>query len=404
MIIGRQRILAIAASFLVIVFTIAGRLAGGEGKRERTYEDLGSFTEVLQLVNSSYVDEVDEDSLMVGAFRGMLASLDPQSGWLSPAEVRDLLAEDQPRAGTGIEATKRGGYAYVVAIRQGSPAEKAGVHVGDYIRTLDTASTREMSIFQVRRALSGKPGTIVRVNLFGDGEGRVVDVRREVFDSPATTTTLRSGGLLVIKVNYLEPHTITAIRKSLTAPPGPFSQVLLDLRNTVGGDRQDGVALADLFLNAGVIVKVETRKEPQASIQADAAQAWGGRLAVLVNGMSAGPVEIAVAALKGNARARVLGESTGGDASVQKLIRLPDESAVILSVGRYLNPSGATWAEKGIEPDVKVLARAAADGVADGPGLGGTPDARPEPGAPDLQLEGAVEILKGGESAAKSAA
>ena len=404
MIIGRQRVLAIAASFLVIVFTIAGRMAGGEGKRERTYEDLGSFTEVLQLVNSSYVDEVDEDSLMVGAFRGMLASLDPQSGWLSPAEVKDLLAEDQPRAGTGIEATKRGGYAYVVAIRQGSPAEKAGVHVGDYIRTLDNASTREMSIFQVRRALSGKPGTILKVNLFGDGEGRVVDVKREVFDSPAITTTLRPGGLLVIKVNYLEPPTITALRKSLTTPPGPFSQVLLDLRNMVGGDREDGVALADLFLNSGVIVKVETRKEPQSSIQADAAQAWGGRLAVLVNGMSAGPVEIAVAALKGNSRARVLGESTGGDASVQKLIRLPDESAVILSVGRYLSPGGSTWADKGIEPDVKVLARAAADGGADAGGPGGAPSARPEPGAPDLQLEGAVEILKRGESATKTAA
>lgn len=404
MIIGRQKVLAIAASFLVIVFTIAGRLPGGEGKRERTYEDLGSFTEVLQLVNSSYVDEVDEDSLMVGAFRGMLASLDPQSGWLSPAEVKDLLAEDQPRAGTGIEATKRGGYAYVVAIRQGSPAEKAGVKVGDYIRTLDNASTREMSIFQVRRALSGKPGTILRVNLFGDGEGRVVDVKRDVFESPAVSTSLRPGGLLVVKVNYLEPATITAVRKALTSPPGPFSQVLLDLRNTVGGDRQDGVALADLFLNSGVIVKVETRTEPEASIQADAAQAWGGRLAVLVNGMSAGPAEIAVAALKWNARARILGESTGGDASVQKLIRLPDESAVILSVGRYLSPAGATWAGDGIEPDVEVLARAAAADSPDTAAAGTAPARRPEPGAPDLQLEGAVEILKSGESAAKTAA
>ena len=109
--IGRQRIALVLVSFLVVVFALIGRLVGGEEQREATYGDLDTFTEVLHLVNTSYVDPVGDDALMIGAFRGMLANLDPKSGWLSPDEVK-ALDQKEPRIDIGVETTKRSGYAY----------------------------------------------------------------------------------------------------------------------------------------------------------------------------------------------------------------------------------------------------------------------------------------------------
>jgi carboxyl-terminal processing protease len=393
--VGRPRTVVIALSFFLVAFAGAGRIVGNGTDREKTYGDLGTFTEVLQLVNSSYVDPVDGGKLMVGACRGMLSSLDPQSGWLSPEEVKSLLADDAPRAGIGIETTKRGGYAFVAAVRAGSPAEKAGVKIGEYIRTIDGVSTREMSVFQVRRAFTGTAGSVVHLNLFGNGEGREVEVRRQMFESPAVSVTRKPGGILLVKVNYLDPTTLTSLRKALTPAPEGTSQLLLDLRNTVSGSKDDGVALADMFLTGGTIVRVESRKEEASAVQADPDTVWKGPLSLLVNPLSSGPVEIAVAALKENGRARILGQPTGGDASIQKLIRLPDQSAVILSVGRYIGPAGASWGGKGVVPDVTISARP--DAAADGD----EPDA---PDGSDLQLERALDYLARGEQALKTAA
>ena len=105
----------------------------------------------------------------------------------------------------GIEVTKRGGYAYVVAVRQGSPAAEAGVDAGEYIRTIAEASTREMSIFQVRRALSGQASSQLVLNMFGDGEGRELTINLKTFDSSPVTASSHPGGILLVKLNYLEP-------------------------------------------------------------------------------------------------------------------------------------------------------------------------------------------------------
>ena len=388
--IGRQRIAVVGLSFLVLAFTLAGKLVSSEEQREQTYRDLETFTEVLELVNTSYVDTVAEEQLMSGAFRGMLASLDPKSGWLSPAEVEDLLDDDRRRLSAGIETTKRSGYAYVASVRAGSPGDLAGVKAGEYIRTINGRSTRELSVFQVRRALSGPPDTRLSLNLFGGREGRTVRVTLAPFESTPVSVEPRPGGVLLLTVHYLAPATVDATRQALQQPPAGTRHVLLDLRDTVGGERADGVGLADLFLSEGAIVRLEERGSEPVMVEAGSEVVWTGPLSLLVNRMSAGTVEIAVAALQDRGRAEVLGEPTFGDATLQRLIRLPDDSAVILSVGRYLAPDGTTWADHGIEPDVSIPASAGRRGADDD--------------GPDDQLEKALEHVAPGESAMKPAA
>ncbi|MFQ5719096.1 MAG: S41 family peptidase [Acidobacteriota bacterium] len=396
---GRQRIVVVGLSFLVLAFTLAGRLVGGEGgQRDQTYQDLATFTEVLDLVNSSYVDPVAEDLLMSGAFRGMLASLDPKSGWLSPEEVK-ALSDDDNRLASGIEMTKRSGYAYVAAVQAGSPAAVAGVHPGEYIRTINGRSTREMSVFQIRHALGGPAGTNLSLNLFGGREGRTIAVDLVPYESAPVSVEERDGGVLLIRVHYLEPETVEAVKLTLAQPSAATRHVLLDLRDTVGGDRETGVGLADLFLAGGPIVEVTRRGAEPVTVAAGTDTSWSGPLSVLVNRMSAGTVEIAVAALKGRERAEILGEPTFGDDTVQRLIRLPDDSALILSVGHYVGPDGSTWSDGGIEPDVAIIAGTAATGEAAGEDAGenaGDED--------DDQLARALAHIVESESAEKSAA
>ena len=392
MVIGKQRLVVVGLSFLVLAFALAGRLAGDEGQREQTYRDLATFTEVLELVNSSYVDAIGEDRLMSGAFRGMLASLDPKSGWLSAAEVEELLSDEDGRLLTGIEATKRSGYAYVAAVRKDSPADLAGVKAGEYIRTVNGRSTREMSVFQVRRSLSGPHGTRLSLNLFGGREGRTVRVTLTPFESDPLSVDLRDGGVLLLTVHYLAPATVASIRQTLLQPPAGTRHVLVDLRDTVGGERQDGVDLADLFLSEGVIVRLEERGGEPVAVQAGDDVAWSGPLSLLVNRLSAGTVEIAVAALQSRKRADILGEPTFGDATLQRLIRLPDDSAVILSVGRYLTPDGTTWEADGIEPDVAIPSTVPRSHTED------------DTDEPDQQLQQAIEHLLEAAGAVKSAA
>lgn len=392
--IGRHRAALVAVSFLVVAFTLVGRLIGDEGQREQTYDDLATFTEVLHLVDTSYVDPVVENDLMAGAFRGMLASLDPHSGWLSPEEAQAILHADPEWIDAGVETTKRGGYAFVVGVLPAGPAEKAGIKVGEYIRTIDGLTTREMSDLQVRHHLSGPANTLLHLNLFGDHQGREVDVTLVPYDVQSIDATLDPGGVLVVTVRTLRPATIASLDELLRQPPEGTVKILLDLRNLVHGKEQDAISLADLFLDSGIIVRIDERGREERVIQASTGQAWSGDLALLVNRFSAGAAELVSAALSQNGRAEILGENTYGDASLQRLIKLPDQSALILSVGRYLPPEGATWHEDGLQPDVVIDAGDDADEVAAADGAGEEESATERTPA-DEQLQRAVDYLTG---------
>jgi carboxyl-terminal processing protease len=274
---------------------------------------------------------------------------------LSPEETRDILAAADGRIDAGVETTKQSGYAYVVRLMPGGPADKAGVKLGEYIRAIDGRTTREMSDLQVRHFLAGQPDSQLHLNLFGDHEGREVYVHLVPYKLEPADATLEPGGVLVVTVRALGPGTVEVLEGLLRTRPEGTKKVLLDLRNVVGGQEDDAVAFSDLFLDEGVIVRVDERGQEERVLSASAGTVWDGPLALLVNRLSAGPAEIVAAALGRNERAEILGEKTFGDASLQRLIRLPDDSSIILSVGHYLGPKGATWHKEGLVPDVPIV-------------------------------------------------
>jgi len=245
----------------------------------------------------------------------------------------------------------------VIAARDNSPAAKAGLRTGDYIRAINDTPTRDMSVWEGMRALRGAPGskvtlTVIRGNA---ADPHVVDLTREADPPPAVTGRIVASGVGYIRVPVIAGNTAAQL-KSQTADltKNGATSLVIDLRRS-SGSMDDGLALARLFVAKGTLAYRETKggaRETIASAAGDGAIATP--VALLVNTGTSGAAEIFAAALAGNDRAQLIGEHTIGRAAQQKLIKLPDGAGLWLSTSRYLTPSGAQLHEKGLEPTVPV--------------------------------------------------
>src|SRR4030088_1133879 len=162
---SRTRVLVMSLSAPVIAFAIVGGFLGRVMAREDTYQHLKIFDDVVGLIASNYVEEANLDKVMRGAMHGLADGLDPDSAYLTPDEVKQVEAGTPlPAAGVGLELTRQY-YLRVIAARDNSPAAKAGLHTGDYIRAINEMPTREMSVWEGIRALRGTPGSKVSVTV-----------------------------------------------------------------------------------------------------------------------------------------------------------------------------------------------------------------------------------------------
>jgi carboxyl-terminal processing protease len=298
------------------------------------------------------------DKVMRGAMHGLADSLDPDSAYLMPDQVRQVESgAPLPPAGVGLELTRQY-YLRVIAARDGSPAAKAGLRTGDYIRAINDKPTREMSVWEGMRTLRGAPGskvslTVIRGNA---ADPHVVDLTRE--SEPASQVSGRIaapgvGYLRVAAIGAATPGQVKAQVAELTK--NGAAKIIVDVRRVSSGTIDDGIALARLFVGKGTLAIREAKggaREPIAAAAGDGSIALP--TAVLVDTGTSGASELFVAALAGNQRADVIGEHTIGRVATQKLVRLPDGAGLWLSTTRYLTPSGASLHEKGIEPTVQV--------------------------------------------------
>src|SRR5512133_2698676 len=182
---ARTRLIVLLVTAPVIAFALVGGVLGKALTREETYQHLRVFEDVVSLISSNYVEEADMNRVMRGAMRGLAEGLDPDSAYLSTDEVKLVEKGDKGAAGeTGLELT-RNYYLRVIAARDLSPAAKAGLQPGDFIRAIGGKSTREMSVFEGMRGLRGAPGSKVT--------------------------------LLVIRGNAADPHTVDLVREPVTA-------------------------------------------------------------------------------------------------------------------------------------------------------------------------------------------
>jgi carboxyl-terminal processing protease len=326
--------------------------------REDTYQHLKIFDDVVGLITSNYVEKVDIDKVMTGAMHGLADSLDPDSAYLSPDEVKLIEASAPLAAGdVGIDLTRQG-YLRIIAARDGSAAARAGLMTGDYIRAIGDKPTRDMSVFEGMRALRGAPGSKVTVTVIRDSpnDPHVVELTREATVGADVTSRIAAPGVGYVRVAAIGPKTADQTKAEIAAlAKSGATSLIIDVRRTSGGSLDGGIALARLFVGKGTLAMRETKGTDRESIDARSGDgAITTPAIVLVDVGTSGGAEIFASALAGNERAELIGGHTIGRAAQQRLIKLPDGSGLWLTVTRYLTPTGDPLHERGIEPTVAV--------------------------------------------------
>jgi carboxyl-terminal processing protease len=390
----------LVSSFAVLLFVVVGSMGGVHASStDGSYRQLQVYSEVLSRVRSEYVEEPNIPKVTDGALHGLLESLDPNSSYMTAQAYKQYKShKSEAKGDIGATISKRFGYAAVVSVLPGSPAEKAGIESTDIFESIEGVSTRDMSLPEIRNLLAGNPGSQVNVSVVRArrAEPQKVVITRDVVSIPPVTDKMIEDGIGYVKVDALikgKAQEISSKIKSLERSGA--KKLVLDLRNASDGDEGEGVAVANLFLNHGTITYLQGQKYPRQAFNADPTKAITTLpVAVLVNRGSAGPAEIVAAAILENARGDVVGDKTFGDGSVQKTIDLPDGGALILSVAKYYSPSGKAIQDTAVTPNV-VVAEEEDNVISEDEDQANAPEQEAKPkNTVDDQLKKAVEVLK----------
>jgi carboxyl-terminal processing protease len=355
---SRTRLWVLLVSTPVIAFTlIGGYLGQAMAAKDDTLQHLRVFEDVVSLVLNNYVEEVDVKQAMRGAMRGLADGLDADSAFLTPELVKTFESNTDPGpADIGVELVRQY-YLRVVSAREGSPAAKAGLRTGDYIRAIDGKATRDMSAFEGTRLLHGAPGSkimllVIRGNAADPHEMTLV---RERQAGAEVTSRMADTSTGYVRVHEFTKESATRIKQAFdTLAKSGASRVIVDLRGTARGDLDNGLSAARLFVKAGTLSVKQTKSAKETIAAATGDGAIASRIVLLTNPGTSGAAEVFAAALNGNKRAELVGERTLGRAARQKLVKLPDGSGLLLSITRYQTPDGKDIHEKGLAPEVEV--------------------------------------------------
>lgn len=383
-VLGAAVFAALGLGFVLGQFGFYGVHAGGD--QDGAYRQMGVYAQVLKRIQSDYVTEPNINDVTTGALHGLLESLDADSSYLTPAEYKTY--KDRPSTGVGqigITVSKRGGYAAVVDVIPGSPADREHLTDGDIIESIGDTSTYEMSLAVTRMMLEGKPGssltlTVVRPRKQGDPEK--ITLTRGLTAVPSLSEQQYENSTIL----YLKPGVISKARLDEVAAKikaTKSKKILLDLRDVSGGDAEDGIRLANFFIQSGTIAQLEGQKYPKQTFTADPAK-WltQAPVVVLVNRGTYGAAELAAAAIQQSKRGEVVGERTFGEGSLQKTIELPDGAALVLTVAKYAGPDGKKIQDEAVTPSVQVAAAVDDEDIDNAPAKG------------DPVLDKGLEMLK----------
>lgn len=328
------------------------------GGQDGAYKQMGVYAAVLKKVQTDYVTEPNMSEVTTGALHGLLESLDADSSYLTATEYK--IYKDRPATGVaqvGISVSKRYGYATVVSVMPGSPADKEHLNDGDVIESVGDTSTRELSLAVIRLMLEGKPGTTVTLSVVRPrkADPDKITLTRSVVAVPALGQQEYDNSSIL----YLKPVVLTHARVDEMAAKikagGKSRKVLLDLRDVSDGDPQEGIRLANFFLKQGTLATLEGQKYPKQTFSADpSVSLTDAPVAVLVNRGTAGAAELTAAAIEAAKRGDIVGERTFGEGSVQKTIELPDGAALLLTVAKYDGPDGKKIQDDAVTPNVTV--------------------------------------------------
>jgi len=353
-----DRKLMLVLSAALVLFTLSGAFIGRVVAVEGTYSYLKLFNEALYLIVNNYVQPVEIDGLMQGAYRGMLEALDPANEYLpSAAYDRAARGADAGSADVGLSLSKQRGYIVVVAALAGAPAAEAGLSTGDVVISIDGKSTRLLGPWEAARLLHGEPGSKVVLNVSAaSASGRKdMTLTRRVLPPPVPGAALEGDAGVLRIVALREGDARRADQAIASLRRRGATRLLVDLRGCTSDALAESIGVASLFVSKGTIVQVMDRYDGDKAYTADGRRlAWDGPVAVLTDSGTAGACEVLAAALRDDRQAPLLGEGTWGRGRVYRLLPLQHGDGVILAVGKYLSPAGKDWNGKGLQPDLEL--------------------------------------------------
>jgi len=431
----RSKLTLITLSAFIAVYSIVGGLLSNSSNPwvkaiadPGPYPQLRIFEEVVRHIVNDYVEKPDLEKVRIGALRGLTEALDPYSAYLLPQQVKEYQqSKDQPDL-TGMVIGQYSDFAYVIAVVPGSPADKAGIRIGDVIEYVDGHATRDLDLYDVKSLLKGASGSPIEITLINRRSEKIKLVRGSV---PAVSPEMRALEQQIgyIKVPILGKGQADAVRRAVGDSVKHGAQrIILDLRGSAGGELKEGVAVANLFVKSGTLAKVIGRKDKiLATYDAKSEDVLTDLpLVVIIDRTTAGASEIVAAAILENKRGEIIGERTlFGMGAEQELFPLDDGSALLLTTARYAAPSGKVFMTEGVSPTVEVKRVDVADVTATDDNEGDQqtiaprqprpPTSEPQnPAAPpvvvapkpadDLMLKKAIEVLTSGSKAKRRAA
>jgi carboxyl-terminal processing protease len=356
----RTRLFAVFASTPLVVLVMVGGLLGTArtATGQQGVEHLKVFYDVLKLTVGAYVEPPDIEKVMDGAMRGLADGLDPMTSYLPPDEVAALESGAPAPQGTlGLTVTKRF-WLMIVGVRDGSPAARAGLMTGDFIRAINDSPTRDMSAHTGTALLSGAPGASTKLLVFraNAAEPHVVELTREAPATERASGRRLPGGHGYVRISSFGPGLVDQLRTSLSAAGATGKTgIIIDVRGTADGSPEDGVAAARLFVKTGTLATRTVRQSPPVVTAAAAGDgAFAMPVVLMVSNGTANAAEVFAGALLDNKRATLVGEPTAGLASAQSLVKLPDGHGLLLTTARYVRSDNTPIHTRGLRPDVLV--------------------------------------------------
>ena len=325
------------------------------------YKKIDLFSEVLEKINKEYVEEVNQSDAMDAAINGVLQSLDPYSGYMSPEMLKEMQTETRGEfGGLGIEVGMEAGVVKVISPIDGSPAEDVGVKAGDYIVKINGIQVQGKTLSQAVNLMRGPVGSEIEITVrrIGVKKALTFNIIRDIIEIKSVKSRVLEDNIGYVRLTSFNDNSSDQFKNIIKdyKKNKKINKFILDLRNNPGGLLDQAIKITDFFLDNGEIVSTKSKKKSDN-------RKWfakkgdiidGDTLLVLINYGSASASEIVAGALKDHKRAIIIGESSYGKGSVQSIIPLKNDGAIRLTVSKYYLPSGDSISEVGVRPDITV--------------------------------------------------
>jgi len=314
------------------------------------------FTQILNVIEKEYVDDVNTTALVDKALKGLMTNLDSHSTFMDSKSYKDLTVQTKGEfGGLGISVGMKDGALTVIAPLVGTPAFRAGVKAGDIILKIDDQATIGMTIDDSVKLMRGKPKTDIVLTMIRKNELKPLEIKitRDIIKIQSVYVKTIGEKVLYIHVTSFDQKVVEGVQNAIKENP-KAEGLILDFRNNPGGLLDQAVGLVDLFVKEGVIVSQKGKSKSE-NLEYKAHKKSSDTqtpIVVLVNGGSASASEIVAGALQDFNRSIVVGEKTFGKGSVQIVMPIGDKEALKLTVARYYLPSGRTIQAEGVTPDI----------------------------------------------------